>query len=365
MRLANALKMDHEVEIFRIHRQKVNESLVKKLQPGIVLRHPSKFSDFFLRKVDRIFSKLNLDFAISHYLIKSEIKKLVCKGNFDIVHSHLFKTDFLVASALKNAKIPFVLTIHGDYLNFSQNAKTLKLLNFEDKLCRILDRVDGIVCISDKQIRFLHESSSTLTPTKLTKIYNGFEYDREIQPRKEQPFVFGMVARGIPEKGWETCIEAFLRLKHENLLLILVGDSSYLNTLKQKYSRDSRIHFVGFVTEPITWISKFHVGLLPSSYASESLPTSIIEYLYVGIPVIASDVGEISNMIKTHSGVAGTVLPPDTLTSQSLAEVMELYLTDRGLYNDHANAAKEAFTKFNMKKIIGELECFYKSVDTK
>ena len=55
---------------------------------------------------------------------------------------------------------------------------------------------------------------------------------------KENDFTFGMVARGIKEKGWKECILAFLKLveKKNNLEtnLILVGGGNYLEELKTK-----------------------------------------------------------------------------------------------------------------------------------
>jgi glycosyltransferase involved in cell wall biosynthesis len=364
LRLANALKKRHEIVIYRIHRTKVDEMLLQKFGTGIKIKYPTKFSDFLLRKVDKIFYLLKLDFSIGHFFIKNEIKTLIVKERFDLIHSHLFKTDFVVSCALKGMKIPMVITIHGDYLNFSQRTKIDGLLNYKKKLNLILQRTNGIVCISNKQVDFFRPLLSTKSTIKLTKIYNGFENEKEIIPREKKPFVFGMIARGIPEKGWQMCIDAFLTLKYLNPKLILVGDSDYLTELKKIYIHNASIQFVGFTDEPIHWISKFHVGLLPTTYASESLPTSIIEYLYVGIPVIASDAGEISRMIQSQSGIAGTILPETSLNYQSLAKAMELYVTNSELYSAHATEALEAFKKFDMKKTIHQLESFYKQVNS-
>ncbi len=357
LRLANALKT-HEITVYRIQRSKADQKLLQQFT-NVTIKYPTRFTDFILRKIDRIFYRLNLDFSLSSFLIQYEIRSLITKEGFDIVHSHLFKTDLLVALALRGLEIPMAITVHGDYLNFFQSTK---VLNYKEKLNQILKRVNGIICISDKQLNFFRAQLSSGSDIKLVKIYNGFEYNKEIPSKNNSPFVFGMVARGIPEKGWQICIDAFLTLKHPNLSLILVGQSDYIKALKEKYCSHSTIQFVGYSDDPIQWISKFHVGLLLTTYASESLPTSIIEYLYSGIPVIASDAGEIPIMIKSSSGVAGTILSKSQLNYKEVAKAMELYVKNPLLYNTHSLEAKKAFGKFEMQKTIQELESFYRQL---
>src|SRR6185437_13149544 len=89
-----------------------------------------------------------------------------------------------------------------------------------------------------------------------------------------------------------------LQLNTEKAHLVLVGESTYLQTLKNNFAQHQTIHFIGESKNPLEWVNIFDVGLLPSTYASESLPTVVIEYLCCNKPVIASDAGEIVNMIQ-------------------------------------------------------------------
>jgi hypothetical protein len=74
--------------------------------------------------------------------------------------------------------------------------------------------------------------------------------------------------------------------------LVLVGSSDYLDGLRAA-TTNPRVHFVGFAPNPIDWVRLFDVGLLPSYFASESLPNCVAEYLFCGAPVVATRIGEI------------------------------------------------------------------------
>ena len=189
-----------------------------------------------------------------------------------------------------------------------------------------------------------------------SKIYYGFEKPKKIQPvefKKGASFVFGMIARGDRTKGWAEAIEAFKILKTETnrrLKLVLVGDSDYLRQLK-KENQDSDIIFAGATDNPLGWIYHFDVGLLPTYFPAESLPNSVIEYLAMGKPVIATDWAEIPQMIDSEQGRAGLLVrfnnnKPDIF---QLAELMYKLLTDKSLYAQLKTNTAMAFSKFSLR----------------
>ena len=175
--------------------------------------------------------------------------------------------------------------------------------------------------------------------------------------------VFGMVARDNPDKGWRECIEAFRKIEIScNVALILVGEGKYLHQLKREYSYVKRLYFTGFSSNSIDWIQGFDIGVLPTR--DDNLPTSIIEYLYCEKPVIATDIGEISDMISSADGVkAGFTLKLNSsgrVDTDNLAECMKAYLDDDMLYNKHKVLTKKAILKFDMKKCVSNYKKLYK-----
>jgi glycosyltransferase involved in cell wall biosynthesis len=134
----------------------------------------------------------------------------------------------------------------------------------------------------------------------------------------------------------------------------LVGDSNYLSNLQAGNAMHKNIHFVGHADKPLDWIQMMDVGLLPTTYMSESLPTVIIEYLCCGIPAIVSDAGEIVNMVHYRGKAAGIITPisNNKVSADEVRNAMKLYLNDGTTYSEHKTNALICFQQFEMKKCI-------------
>lgn len=182
-----------------------------------------------------------------------------------------------------------------------------------------------------------------------------------------------MVARGIPEKGWSEAIAAFKIVqkkakKKVKVHLILVGDSDYLASLRENILRlpcGLNIHFIGYSLEPNYWIEAFDVGLLPSYFSGESLPNAIIEYLYMGKPVIATQVGGIPEMLSHDNELAGVTIP---LSEEGKCDVIRLsqkmleYSENNFLLEKHARLTSKVFEKFKMEKCHSKYESLFKQL---
>jgi glycosyltransferase involved in cell wall biosynthesis len=159
-----------------------------------------------------------------------------------------------------------------------------------------------------------------------------------------------MVSRGIREKGWEILIAAFQSLNLPHSRLLLVGDGDYIRHARRAV-RDERIVFAGNVHDPLSYITRFDVGCLPTSFSSESLPTVIIEYLCLGKPVIASDVGEIGTMLEARSHSPAGLLIQLGSTEQMIEEMKRALFRvyhETAQRRTWATNARNAALKFNM-----------------
>jgi glycosyltransferase involved in cell wall biosynthesis len=366
LRLSNALrKSGHKVHIFIFYEELFNESLYKMFAPNVPLLHAHIPLQWLLSKIDALLFRLNIDISLRNFFIKRSLKKLIRREKINVIHSNLLKTDKICLDVAQDFGIPVVSTIHGDYLQFYDKTKKqqkIPLLNYLPKATDNLQNLDEIICISDKQLKFFTEHFDSNVKNKLLKIYNGYdgivsENNTSLRYMLNIPdddFVFGMVSRGIAEKGWEIAIEAFLQLNKPNTHLVLVGESEYLRALKNVYAAHPNIHFTGHSDKPLDWIHIMNVGLLPTLYASESLPTVIIEYLCCGIPSIASDAGEIVNMIQVGDKKAGITVPiqNNTISVDGVKAAMEKYISDKAYYNEHCKNAAECYAQFDMDKCL-------------
>jgi glycosyltransferase involved in cell wall biosynthesis len=177
-----------------------------------------------------------------------------------------------------------------------------------------------------------------------------------------------MVARGIPEKGWEAAVQAFQALQtlvRHDVHLVLVGGSEYLDCLREQYATRG-IHFVGRVPNPDFYIAGFDIGLLPSYFAGEALPLAVIEYLFYDKPVIATSVGGVHEILidAANGEAAGLLTPLDPATQRpdipALVAAMQRYVADQVLYAAHQQNARQRQTYFSLANCVQQYEALFK-----
>lgn len=377
LRLSNALKQrGHKVHIFIFYEDNFNEGLYKMFAPDVPLTIANIPFSWLMSKIDAALFRMNIDFSFRSFFIKRSLAKLIKKEKTKIIHSNLLKSDKICLQVASKFSIPVITTIHGDYLQFynkTQSKIPIPLLHYKEKALKNIKELDEIVCISDKQLQFFNDKFEPIVRGKLAKIYNGYDGVPSPDARSlkkllgipENHFVFGMVSRGIAEKGWEVTIEAFLKLNAPNTHLVLVGESEYMRALSNSYSSYKNIYFTGHSDKPLDWIKIMDVGLLPTTYPSESLPTIIIEYLCCGIPSVASDAGEIVNMLQYEGKQAGLVIPivNGSVSVDGVKDAMQRYLTDKQFYEEHKANAELCYNQFDMDKCLASYyNIYYNSI---
>lgn len=385
LRLGKALTECCTVTVFCKNANKIDKVLLDYHFPGARILILDGFYLKVFSKIDSLLFRLKIDLSLFDFTVEHYLSRLIMKSSVEVVHSHLSTVDFLTSKAVEKVnssgkgKVKHVLTVHGDYLQYNEKEiegkEIYKLLNFSSKLKKLLFRQPEIVCISDKQIDFFKRKGECLgINLRLSKIYNGYQKalinQNQVFKNKQKcqinpdDKVFGMVSRGIPEKGWELAIKAFIKVvkSHTNVHLILVGDSPYLRQLELKYKAYTNLHFVGFTPNPLEWIALFDVGLLPSFYKSESLPTVLIEYLSCKVPALSSDLGEVKKMLSTETGeLSGVVLNinPKKFIVNEVAKQMFRFLDDENFIRLMRKNAQEAFSKFKMEDCVTKYLAVY------
>jgi glycosyltransferase involved in cell wall biosynthesis len=357
LRLARGLlSAGVEVQVLSLNKTHENKEMTALFTDVSVKRLSLPFLPI-LEFADKVLLKLNIDFSFRYYWQAKQVKKFAV--SYEVIHTHYIQVDHLIAS-LKN-KLPFkhVVTVHGDYSKHYNSFKKGELrlwLKLDKKLELLADKVDQWIVISEEQ-RLFFADVMKISADKVVKIYNGYRPVSAIPvvEKKDGVFTFGMVARGIEQKGWQLLIDTFLKFP-VNTKLLLVGGSEYLDGLKLKYAGESRIVFTGFQPDPISWMIRMDVFVLPTYYDGESLPTAVMEALYCGLPVVATNMGEIERMItdNTTGKKAGFVIDFDgkNLNQDQLYERMKYLYDNPEVIQEMKKNAKVAFSKFNMEECV-------------
>jgi glycosyltransferase involved in cell wall biosynthesis len=176
----------------------------------------------------------------------------------------------------------------------------------------------------------------------------------------EQRLVFGYVARLGTVKGHDILIRAFARAVHEfgvNAELRLVGDGPLrpgLEALAQERGVTDRVHFLGTRDDVPDQLRSFDVFVLASE--REGRPTSIMEAMACGLPVVATDVGSVRGLVA--EGVTGLVVAPSDV--DGLARGLCQIATDPALRQRFARAARaEAESRLSLDSMLRAYLQFY------
>jgi glycosyltransferase involved in cell wall biosynthesis len=177
-----------------------------------------------------------------------------------------------------------------------------------------------------------------------------------------------MVARSNPDKGWQIMVDAFLELNknYPSTKLICVGPiEGVVKELASIHSNNTAIEFTGYTERPSDFIVKSDICVLPTYFEGESSPYSVIEYLAYQKPVIATNKGEIKEMLDAGGQCAGSSIELYENGKPSvfdLVKAMEELMLDKELYIEKVNLTEIAFEKFTMEKCKEEYIKIYEEL---
>lgn len=253
-----------------------------------------------------------------------------------VIHSHgVIGEMFFFRVCEEPLPVPYVATLHGSY-----EASTTTELP-ESLIAKIVHEVDLFVYTADKNLAPLLRHD--VRPEQLIKMKNAMPVDPVPFSRSraelgiaEEAIVFTLVARGIAEKGWSTAINAFRSVQERNphrpMHLCLVGEGDEPDRLEPLYAGIAPISFLGFQLRIQGLYRISDVAIVPTRFAGESFPLCIIQALQVGVPVIATDIGEIASMLEVD-GVAGGIVveasSDDDVFDARFAEAMHDLVDDQ------------------------------------
>lgn len=140
---------------------------------------------------------------------------------------------------------------------------------------------------------------------------------------------------------------------------IIIGDGPYKEMYKRMAGKDKNILFLGRIckNDLPAYYAASDIFVLPS--LSEGLPTVLLEAAASGKPIVASNVGGISDIVR-HKSTGFLVEPGDVM---SFVYYIKLLLDDENLaYMMGYNACKHAKRNFNWDGIIEKYENIYRNV---
>jgi len=290
----------------------------------------------------------------------------------DIFHAHWsFPCGYIAYVASKIFQRKFIVTIHGGEIPLLKKFKFIKRLvvnalnksvvvcansNYtRDELVKLGVKINKIIIVKVPP-NFVEHSSDQ-------EYLNRFR-SKLVDPSKKIVLFCG---RLVERKGVEYLIRSMNDLKIENVHLIIVGDGILSNKLKmltKSLGLQNKVSFYGRASYKelglLHDISDIFVcpSIIDSKGITEYLGLVIPEAMESHIPVIATSVGGITDIVKNE--INGLMVPPKD--SASIAKAIERIISDKELRKKIVKNSEMTVSEFSTSTIANQYLEIFKSL---
>jgi len=279
----------------------------------------------------------------------------------DLAHSHEFSMAIYGGWAARRAGIPHVITMHGSRY-------------YADRLRRRL-ALAAAIALSERTVAVSMPLARQMSRdlwiprSRLVTIPNGVRYEAAERSTLRKDLRLGpadrlLVAVGnlYPVKGHEHLVDALALLadRHPHLHLAISGRGELEHALTSRArSRrlEGRVHLLGLRSDIPAILAAADIFVLPS--LSEGLPLALLEAMFAGCPIVASDVGEVG--VALGRGDAGMLVKSGD--SAALAAAIDLLLHDpQGARDLGRRAASRALAEYDVSHMTRRYVSVYEAL---
>ncbi len=275
----------------------------------------------------------------------------------DLVHAHTFKAGFLGRFVAKRLRIPAIYTVHmwpfGRAVPLSWRVAAPVCERMAAGWC------DKIISVSALGARDAAEFGIG-DQEQVVSILNGIlDHPARASLDRDKGLICTMVARFTDFKDHGALLRAFARVPGEARLK-LVGDGDTLDAarrLAEDLGIRERVEFKGSRADVPEILAETDVFVLASK--TETLPISILEAMRAGLPVIASNVGGVSEEVIDEE--TGLLVEPGSVNE--LAAALKRLLADKQLRISMGKSGRRRFERvFQADKMLEKTGSIYRQV---
>jgi glycosyltransferase involved in cell wall biosynthesis len=296
------------------------------------------------------------------------LRTLLTEGRFDIVHSHLpYAATFgrLVAATLPARRPALVYTEHSMW---DKMALAVKALN------RVTIGLDDRLLVVSEACR---QSLPPALRRRATVVVHGIDLEPIDEARRRHEEYRGAVRAelGVADgellaltvaglrwpKGYDILLPAARRVVDRGVPVrfVAVGDGPLRRDLERQHTAlglGDHFRFVGERDDVARLLAAADMFVLPSR--QEGLPLALMEAVCSGLPVVATSVGELPNLLT--DGTDARVVPPEE--PSALAEAVLRLVSDPALRARLSAAALGLSDRFDVRRCVHEVEAVYDEV---
>lgn len=278
---------------------------------------------------------------------------LIKRLNPAVIHLHSAKAGLLGRLAARVCRIPTVYSVHGWAFNMYRGIFATCYQYLERTFMHLTNRL-VLVCQSD----VTHARHLGLPADfKMSLVHNGIaDNQRQAQPGSKSFFRITCVARFEEPKDQQTLLRALSLLTCDNWQMTFVGSGPNLQKCKELSEQLAlaNVVFAGERDDVPDLLQESDIFVISSR--SESLPVSVIEAMRAALPVVATNVGGMSELIDSER--TGWLVPPGD--AAALAEKIQFLMSNPGMCRSMGLAGRRKFCdQFTLKQQCDKLEALY------
>ena len=287
--------------------------------------------------------------------IFTKLVKLFKEEKPDVVHTHIYASKYALPAAVLAGVKRRVHTVHS-MAQKEQGSLGKKINAFMYRHCGVVP-----VALSSEVKKTIGEVYA-LQGNSIPVIYNGIDLSKCIEKNDyESTGIFTVVhiGRFMKVKNHKLLLQAFAAFaaKHKNVRLQLLGEGELLAEMKEIakiLGVADKVEFLGLKSNVYPYLNKADVFCLPSEY--EGVPMTLIEAMGTGLPIVASNVGGIPDILV--DGRNALLVEPNDIAVE--AAIKKLY-SDVELRTCLGSAAKVRSEAFSAKTMAAEYIKIYKN----
>ncbi|HJQ10496.1 MAG TPA: glycosyltransferase family 4 protein [Gemmatimonadaceae bacterium] len=221
-----------------------------------------------------------------------------------VVHTHGYRADVMGAAVARVHGVPVVSTVHG----FTGSGKHTRF--YERVQCFALRSADAVIAVSRPLVNRL--VSAGVSRTRIHCVPNGFTPPPSILTRSDARQMLGIqtgavvaawVGRLSPEKGADVMLHAIAKCDRVWRASI-IGDGPERDRLRELAASlgiSDRVTWHGSVSKAGSLLAAFDAFVLSSR--TEGTPIALLEAMHAGVPIVATRVGGVPDVIGTAQGL--------------------------------------------------------------
>ncbi len=243
-----------------------------------------------------------------------EVARLLRRLHADMLCCSGYKPDILGWWAARQVGVPTVSVSHG----WTSATWKVRVNESCDRL--VIRWMDAVVCVSEAQASKVRRAG--VPESRIAVIHNAVDEQAFAPPMHEYAtqlremfaqaprWIIGAAGRLSPEKGFADLVEAAAQVvrRQPEVGFVVFGDGPLRAKLTQRIEDlglTGRFILTGFRDDVGKFLPHLDLAVLPS--LTEGLPVILLEAFAAGLPVVATAVGGIPEVVE--HGVSGALVP--------------------------------------------------------